>query len=294
MTYIFNVLVMNKNCILLVLSLIIFLCVSSAEAESNLHIYLCIGQSNMEGYGDIEPIDTCNVSERFKTMAAVDFPSINRTKYNWYTALPPVVREDTHLSVVDWFGRTMVSNLPDSIDVGVICVAVGSSKIEYLDRDFDENILNGLSDWIKKILSKYDNKPYDVIIDCAKKAMAQGEIKGILLHQGEANYTDAQWPQKVKKLYTDMLNDLGLSAENVPLLMGEAVTIANFGKYGLVNGMMADIPDLIPTAHIVSSKGLKHKGDNAHFSSESYRILGCRYAKTMLDILGYKNLKFRI
>ena len=48
-------------------------------------------------------------------------------------------------------------------------------------------------------------------------------IKGILLHQGESNTNDKDWPLKVKGVYDNLLNDLGLSAANVPLLAGEVV-----------------------------------------------------------------------
>ena len=39
--------------------------------DPNFHIYLCLGQSNMEGNAKIEAQDTCNVNERFLMMAAV-------------------------------------------------------------------------------------------------------------------------------------------------------------------------------------------------------------------------------
>ena len=34
----------------------------------------------------------------------------------------------------------------------------------------------------------------------------------------------------------------------------------------------------------VSSRGLYHRGDNTHFNSKSYRILGKRYAKKMIKL----------
>lgn len=48
--------------------------------DPNFHIYLCLGQSNMEGNAKIEAQDTCNVNERFLMMAAVDCPSLGRVK----------------------------------------------------------------------------------------------------------------------------------------------------------------------------------------------------------------------
>ncbi|TGX79909.1 acetyl xylan esterase, partial [Palleniella muris] len=66
----------------------------AASAQNpKLHIYLCIGQSNMEGNAQIEQMDRTDVPERFRMMAAVDFSNPQRTKGEWYTAVPPLVRQ---------------------------------------------------------------------------------------------------------------------------------------------------------------------------------------------------------
>ena len=46
-------------------------------------------------------------------------------------------------------------------------------------------------------------------------------IKGILLHQGESNPNDKEWPNKVKGIYDNLIKDLNLKAEEVPFLAGE-------------------------------------------------------------------------
>ena len=48
-------------------------------------------------------------------------------------------------------------------------------------------------------------------------------IKGILVHQGESNTGDKEWPEKLKGVYEYLLSDLNLKAEEVPLLAGEVV-----------------------------------------------------------------------
>ena len=40
--------------------------------DKNFHIYLCLGQSNMEGNARIEPQDREGVSQRFLSMASMD------------------------------------------------------------------------------------------------------------------------------------------------------------------------------------------------------------------------------
>ncbi len=257
-----------------------------ATVDQNFYIYLCIGQSNMEGNAPVEPQDRQNVPERFKMMATVNFSNPQRQQAEWYTAVPPLVRENTGLTPMDYFGRTMVNNLPDEVTIGVVPVAVGGCKIEHLDKDFDPSSLVDEAGWFQTYMSYYDNHPYTRLIECAKEAQKQGVIKGVLLHQGESNTNDQQWPQKVKKVYEDILSDLNLNAEEVPLLAGEVVTSSEGGVCGSMNAIIDALPQTIPTAHVVSSGGLPQKGDGLHFTAHGYRVLGCRYAVEMLSSMG--------
>ena len=112
----------------------------------------------MEGNASIEAQDRVNVSPRFKMMAAVDMPSSNRKKGEWYIAYPPLCRDWTGLTPADYFGRTMVENLPDSISVGIINVAVGGCAIELFDEDQCASYISGSADWLKNYCKEYNNK----------------------------------------------------------------------------------------------------------------------------------------
>lgn len=263
----------------------------NAAPDPNFHIYLCIGQSNMEGNASIEPIDRQNVPERFKVMSAVDYKYPARTKGEWYVAVPPLVRENTGLTPIDYFGRTMVANLPEEVTVGVIPVAVGGCRIEHLDKDYDPAQLSQEADWFRGFMSAYDNKPYDRLLECARKAAEVGVIKGILLHQGESNNGDRQWPTKVKKVYDDILADLGLEAGSIPLLAGEVVRSDQGGVCGGMNDIIRDLPSTLPQARVVTAAGLPQKGDGLHFTAHAYRVLGCRYATEMLATMGITDPK---
>ena len=87
----------------------------SAAPDPNFYIFLCFGQSNMEGNARIEPQDMEGVSDRFQMMAAVDDNRRGRKMGEWYKALPPLCRENTGLTPVDYFGRTMTENLPENV-----------------------------------------------------------------------------------------------------------------------------------------------------------------------------------
>jgi hypothetical protein len=252
----------------------------------NFHIYLCFGQSNMDGAAKIEDQDL-TVDRRFKVMQAVDCPNLGRKKGNWYTAVPPLARCNSGLSPADYFGRTMVANLPDNITIGVINVAIPGCNIGLFDKQnyqaFDSTYKEA---WFQDIVAAYGRNPYAHLINLAKLAQKDGVIKGILLHQGETNTGDTEWPSKVNAVYNNMLKDLSLSAKSVPILAGELVSDEE-ACCSSMNLIINKLPEIIPTAHVISSKGCT-KQDNAHFDAEGYRKIGRRYAVKMLSLLGYK------
>lgn len=268
------------------------LLVSMAFAQDpNFHIYLCIGQSNMEGNAKIEAQDREGVSDRFQVMSAVDCPDLGRVKGEWYTAVPPLARCYTGLTPGDYFGRTLVANLPSEIKVGIINVSIGGCRIEIFDKEKYAEHIQTQPDWLKNMAKEYDNNPYGRLIELAREAQKSGVIKGILLHQGESNSGEKDWPLKVKGVYENILADLGLEAKNVPLLAGEMVHADQGGVCAGMNEIIATLPEVIPTAHVIPSSGCPQAQDNLHFNAEGYRILGGRYAAKMLSLLGYEMLR---
>ena len=255
------------------------------SVDPNFHIYLAFGQSNMEGNARIESQDQANVPQRFKMMAAVNMPSKGRVKGNWYTAIPPLCRENTGLTPCDYFGRELVNRLPEHISVGIINVAVAGCSIDMFDEDKSQAYLSTAADWLKGIAASYGNHPYNVLVELGKKAQQDGVIKGILLHQGETNTGDQNWPNNVKKIYDRLISDLHLDASKVPLLVGEVVNADSGGSCAYHNNIIAKVPNVIPNSHVIKSNGLPSGGDNLHFSAQSYREFGKRYAEVMLNIL---------
>ena len=258
------------------------------EFDPNFHIYLCFGQSNMEGNAKIEAQDRTGIDPRFRMMAAVDMPSSSRKKGEWYTAYPPLCRDWTGLTPADYFGRTMVENLPDSISVGIINVAVGGCAIELFDEDKCADYIKNAADWLQGYCKEYNNNPYRTLIDLAKKAQKVGVIKGILLHQGCSNNGQKDWPVKVKRVYIRMLNELGLNEEETPLLIGELLSQKMGGVCWGHNEVIAQTYHVIPNAHVISSVNCPGASDGLHFTAEGYRMIGKRYAETMLKLLGTK------
>ena len=255
------------------------------SADPNFQIYLCFGQSNMEGNATPEAQDHENVSERFKMMAAVDFSNPVRKRGEWYSAIPPLCRQGTGLTPADYFGRTMVEKQADNITVGVINVAVGGTSIKGFMEEYVADYVAGEADWFKNYMACYDNNPFRRLVETAKRAQNYGIIRGILMHQGETDGGMGNWTENVKKVYERLLSELNLSADNVPLLAGETVQTDQGGYCGGFNSVIATLPNVIPTAHVISSKGCPQKGDGLHFTAEGYRTIGKRYAECMLKLL---------
>lgn len=254
--------------------------------KEEMHVYLCLGQSNMEGHVRFKPEDTTGIDNRFQMMQTVDCDNLGRVKGKWYKAIPPLVRCHTGLGPVDYFGRKMTAELPVHISVGVINVAVGGCKIELFDKEHYQEYVATSPDWLKNMVAEYDGNPYQRLVEMARIARQQGGIiKGVLLHQGESNTGDKEWPVKVKKVYDSLLKDIGLAPNSLPLLAGEVVHADQGGVCASMNEIIQTLPQVIPNCHVISSAGCKDGPDNLHFSAEGYRMLGERYADQMLSIL---------
>lgn len=272
-----------KSKIVLFASLLL-LSLTSFSQDKNFHIYLCFGQSNMEGNARIEEQDTLNVDPRFKVMETLDCPALNRTKGNWYTAVPPLCRCHTGLTPADYFGRTLVANLPKKINIGVINVSIGGCKIELFDKDYYQTYMETAPDWMKGMVKDYDGNPYGRLVEMAKLAQKDGVIKGILLHQGESNTNDSLWTKKVKLVYDNLMKDLNLNPKDVPLLAGELVNTDQGGACASMNAIIATLPQVISNSYVIPSEGCPGRPDHLHFTAEGYRILGKRYAEQMLKV----------
>jgi hypothetical protein len=255
------------------------------ESDPNFHVYLAFGQSNMEGFPGIQDQDRTGVDPRFRMLAAVDFPDLGRQKGQWYEAVPALCRPGTGLCPADFFGRTLVAGLPETNRVGVVNVSVAGCRIELFDEATREAYAATAAGWMTNIIAQYGGSPYRHLVEMGRIAQQQGVIRGILLHQGESNNNDREWPNKVAKIYGDLLRDLNLNAAQVPLLAGETVNAEQNGATAAVNEIMAELPRVVPTAHVISSRGCEARGDRLHFTPAGYRELGRRYGAKMLDLV---------
>ena len=263
----------------------------SAATDPNFYIFLCFGQSNMEGAAKPEAQDMVSPGPRFLLMPAVDDAQRGRKKGEWCEAVPPLCRPNTGLTPADWFGRTMIETLPENIRVGVIHVAIGGIHIQGFMPDSIKSYVKRAPGWMVPMLAAYDNNPYQRLVELARKAQQDGVIKGVLMHQGESNTDDPQWAAMVQKVYDRLLGDLQLKPEETPLLAGQVVRADGEGLCERMNKQIDALPQTLHTAHVVSSMGCSNGPDKLHFDAAGYRELGRRYGEKMLELMGYQPKK---
>ncbi|MBO7478464.1 MAG: T9SS type A sorting domain-containing protein [Salinivirgaceae bacterium] len=266
---------------------------SVAAVDSNFYIFLCFGQSNMEGQGTITAADR-NVDERFQAMNTTDCDAANgNALYSWRKAVPPLARCGVGLGPVDYFGRLLLDSITPhnpNIRIGVVDVAVAGCGIELFSMvdDSDLKYKETAADWMQGMIAAYGGRPYQRLVDAAREAQKSGVIKGILLHQGESNNGSQAWPGQVAAIYDSLISQLNLNPDDVPLLVGETVTTEVGGACGWHNTVVALMPNVVKNAYVVSAKNLAGKSDGLHFTDKSYRVLGKRYAKQWLRSAGYE------
>ena len=99
-----------------------------AAPDPNFHIYLALGQSNMEGQGNIESQDK-TVDKRFQVLWTTNETNCGKKLGQWSDAVPPLASCSSKLGPADYFGRTMVEKTNSQIRVGIVDVAVAGCSI---------------------------------------------------------------------------------------------------------------------------------------------------------------------
>ncbi len=258
----------------LIVGLLLLPLSAPAQPDTSFHIYLMFGQSNMEGAGKIEAQDLVT-NPRVKMMQDLTCSNLNRNYGEWYTASPPLNRCWSGLGPGDSFGRMLGAEAPPYVTIGLINASVSGCNI-YIYKKGCPDGLDAASQGI----------PFDCgyawLLDLAKKAQQVGVIKGIIFHQGETNTGDPNWKYTVQQIVKDLKADLSLG--DIPFLAGELLYAQYNSCCSAHNVEINKLPGLIPNAHVISAAGLPG-ADYAHFTSASYRTLGERYARKMLQLV---------
>ena len=228
-------------------------------------LYLLIGQSNMAGRGNIEAQDTITDNNVFM---------LNKDE-NWVPAKSPLHFDKsvagTGLGLT--LGKIMAKE--SKRKVGLIPCAVGGTSISMW--------MPGAYDKVTK------THPDDDAIRRAKVAMKNGELKGILWHQGEGDASKdkaARYEQRFDSLMLNLQNDMSVDISSIPVVVGELGQFYCERNSGgkEINLILKHIAEKRKNRALVSSKGLVHKGDSVHFDAASQRELGKRYAEKVIKL----------
>jgi len=238
-----------------------------AKIDTNFHIYLLMGQSNMAGRGVLDE----------KSLATdKDILMLDKSG-TWQIACDPVHFDKPAAAGVGP-GISFAKNLKGNskVRIGLVPCALGGSPI---------------SVWKSGSIYLKTFHPYDDAIARAKLAMQYGVIKGVIWHQGESDNDSLKasiYLDKLKILINSLRKDL--EQPTLPFVAGE---IGTFNKVNWINRIINLLPKEVSNTAVVSSNGLTDKGDHLHFDSPSARILGERYAHAMRDLqLAIKNKTF--
>ncbi|WP_020604967.1 sialate O-acetylesterase [Spirosoma spitsbergense] len=234
------------------------------DVPPNLRLFLLIGQSNMAGRGIPEAEDE-QTNPRI-WMLTKDL--------NWVAAKDPMHFDKPAIVGVGpglAFAKQLTDRYP-KMNIGLIPCAVGGSGID-----------------VWKPGAYYEptkSHPYDDMLSRARKALEQGQLAGILWHQGESDSSPDKAGVYEAKL-TELVQRLRqeLNASTVPFVAG---TLGDFvvkrnPDAKAVNDALQQAAQHIPNTYCVLSSELTDKGDSTHFDAASARTLGRRYADVFIQ-----------
>ena len=260
---------------------IFLLCLAAGLALSacskGYDIYLCIGQSNMAGRGDMLPEDTLALPGVW-ILDYDDVPVPAKAPLNRYSTIRKII--DIQGINPAWsFASTM--RAATRRDILLVVNAKGGTPLDLWVKGAPGDTLHAANDRFpdRKVTPPF----YDEAVRRTKAAMRYGTLKGILWHQGEGDSHLQErrdsYLDKLEKMVRDLREDLGA---DVPFVAGE---VARDGLGKEINPVLDSIPLRIPRSACVSAEGLATRPDNVHFDRASQIRLGERYAEAMQALL---------
>jgi hypothetical protein len=143
-------------------------------------IYLLFGQSNMAGSAAPGPGEAFD-NPRVKALAYNNCSG--RTYNEWYTATG-ALHCGSGVGIGDWFAKVVADSLSQDTLALVPCAIAG------VDIDFfRKGVVSTRRDEFRIPPDNRDSSAYDFMVRRLGKALEKGVMAGILLHQGESDWT---------------------------------------------------------------------------------------------------------
>lgn len=240
----------------------------------------------MEGQGQIAAQDRNVPTGLLAMQADTGCSGPNGESFGeWREATPPLIRcyQSAHsfnnggLGPGDYFGRGMLAGSGEGVRIGLVGAAYQGQSINFFRKNCSQ--LGTCNPSGANGAVPLGMGGYQWLLSLAQQAQQDGVIKGIIFHQGESDTGQADWPQRVNEVVTNLRADLGIG--NVPFIAGEMVPGACCTSH---NTYVHQIENVVTNGHWVSASGLGRR-DQYHFDAAGYRTLGQRYADKMLTLV---------
>jgi hypothetical protein len=245
------------------------------EYQGKLHLFMLAGQSNMSGRGDI-PQPAATPNPRIYVFG---------NDYQWRLAAEPIddphnqidkISEDENagFSPALSFASAILERHPEML-IGLIPCAMDDTTIQDWQRNPSEQTL------------------YGSCLKRARTASTMGTISGILFFQGESDALDQkknpgiilspnQWADKFFAFVADWRNDLG--QPELPVVfaqIGNNTRPNRYPKWEVVQEQQSSVR--MTFCKMITTNDLALK-DTVHFTTESYQVIGKRFAEAYLEI----------
>ncbi|MFT3737682.1 MAG: sialate O-acetylesterase [Breznakibacter sp.] len=230
--------------------------------KENVWVFLLAGQSNMAGRGWVEPRDTIP-SDRILTINKDGDVILAKEPLHFYE--PSMMGLGCGLS----FGRALVGQIPDSISILLIPVAVGGSSVsQWLGDSIHKNV---------QLLTNFKAK--------VEIGLGYGQLKGILWHQGESDANPdncSLYQSRLSELFGRFRQIAGNG--QLPILIGELGDFSNNDLWQSINGQIHAYVVDDCCARVIGTSGFSHNGDGVHFDSKAQRMMGERFANEFVKM----------
>ena len=249
--------------------------------RGKMHLFILAGQSNMVGWAPVPEEEA--MDPRIYVFS---------NDYHWRIASEPVDSaynqvDPVSLDQLAFFGPSMAFafaslELHADIVIGLIPCAKNASPISQWQKNLSDQSLYG---------------------SCLKRALAaspMGQISGLLFFQGESDALDPiqypefephprEWARLFSAFITDFRQDL--NQPNLPIIfaqIGSNTSPEVFLNWEIIKEQQASVT--LPMTAMITTEDLPLL-DGLHFTLDSYRIIGKRFAEAFWDLVELKPIQ---
>lgn len=253
---------------------------SGAEV-STVHVFVAVGQSNMQGSGlPVEGPESPRIMQYGANRRIIEQAPLQ---------LDHVPGEASGTGPATFFAHHYLATQPAHVGVLLIPAAMGATKFTWTDTSDDYTWTNGTATSPEYGLYERSVAQTLEAVAAAEAAGYHVIIKGVLWHQGEGNggVATETYAAALDNLIGDYRNDLGDAY--LPVMIGQMSPEGmedQPAKY-TVDAAHQDTPARTPhTGFAASTRDGHNDGDTTHFSTVGTSHLGDTYTAAYIQALG--------